>query len=79
MVQRLGPRHTMRLTADHDGQLALEIELLGDGGTDYRLPIADDAVRETHEHDRVLGNLSPHFVDVRSVVHSDTEYLANAV
>ena len=41
--------------------------------------MSHDAVREPHEHHRILGPFAAHFLDVRQVVHADAEQFRAAV
>ncbi len=69
------PLYTPATFADDDGQFALVIELLRDGGAHDRLSMSDHTAGKADENDRLPGNSAPHLLDVRPVIDPDAQYL----
>src|SRR5581483_10070016 len=73
VVERAFDRNMAAALADHHGELALVIEMVGELGADHLALVADQRVGETDEHARLLGQLAAHFGGVRLVVHAGAE------
>ncbi len=68
MRQRVLQRHMPPRLADHRGELALVVELVGDPGLDDRLVMADQRLRVADEQRRMLRRLAPALLGVLGVV-----------
>src|SRR5690606_27400016 len=71
MGQGVPPRNPAACFPDHDGQLALEVELFRFGGPNHCLTITDLALCEPHENHRIGRLLAAGFAQMRLVVHPD--------
>jgi hypothetical protein len=65
--------------ADHDGEFAFEVVFLRHPRPNQWLTIADEARRKPYEHDRVVRDLAPHFLNMWPVIDTDAKYLSGVV
>ena len=65
--------------ANDNGEFAFEVVLLGNSRMQQIIAICDKAAWKAREHDRFVRNLTPHFLDVRSIVDTDTENLLSGI
>jgi hypothetical protein len=67
----VGLSHVAPRPPDHDGELALEVELVGDARAHQRLGVSEQGVGEAQEHARCRRDVAPGFLGMRAVIDAD--------